>query len=216
MRLALLFAALALPSLAAANAPRDAGYISVDPVTLEADYSDAWGAYLAERRAMQVERLRAYAEAGVFPRNTSTPGLANVFMDKDGRRCGMAHLMWEDGYDNLVKVTAAVHNDVELGDVTDGKLLDWMLTSGLTQAEVAFIQEPDFQLEVMLEPVLREQLVAAEDARLRNHFLTSALQLEAYGAASLEAAVEALGERTSEPPPSPAVADAGGVLDTLD
>ena len=174
----------------------------VDPITLEADYSDAWRAYLTERRALQVERLTAYADEGVFPINANVPGLANLFMDEQGRRCAMAHLIWEDGEENLVKVYAAVDNDVRLGEVTEGALLDWMLTSGLTQQEAAFIQVPDFQVRQDLPVFTQEQLITMEQQRLRQHFASAVQQVEQYSEQSMEAALERLGERVQTPPPA--------------
>jgi hypothetical protein len=41
------------------------------------------------------------------------------------------------------------NNFIKLGDVTQGPVMDWILTSGLTQAEIAAIQEP-------FEPVTQE------------------------------------------------------------
>ena len=175
-----------------------------------ADYSDAWRAYLGERREVQLERLNAYAADGVFPVNTQIEGLTNLFMDGEGRRCAMAHLIWEDGEQDVVNHYAATNNGVLLGEVTDGPLHDWMLTSGLTQTEAAFIQGPDFQVNFILPQEIQLQLVDQEQERLRAHFAAAALQVEVYGDTSLDAAVQALGDRVQQPPPSSAdsVADA--------
>ena len=167
----------------------------------EADYSEAWRAYLTERRALQVERLTAYADDGVFPVNTSEPGLVNLFMDEEGRRCAMAHLIWEDGEKNLVKVYASIDNDVRLGEITDGGLFDWMLTSGLTQQEAAFIQVPDFRVGPQLPLATQEQLITMEQQRLRQHFTAAILQVEHYSEHSVDAALLRLGDKVLSPPP---------------
>src|SRR5262245_10437130 len=57
---------------------------------------------LAARRAVQIERLRAYREAGVFPRNLTRPALANIFVDERGVRCAVANLATLDGLDQEV------------------------------------------------------------------------------------------------------------------
>lgn len=205
LALLLCLSSSALASPVAKHAPAEspatpAEYI--DLAMLEAENAQAWRDYLTERRSVQLQRLKAYADDGVFPVNQEVPGLANLFMDEQGRRCAMAHLIWEDGQQNLVKVYASIDNDVLLGEVTDGPLLDWILTSGLTQEEAAFIQEPDFEVSASLELPVQEMLIAQEQARLRQHFSAAAKQVEVYGARSLDAAMEALGDRVLTPPPS--------------
>ena len=43
---------------------------------------------------------------------------------------------------DLVKQVAEQNNFIRLGDVKQGPLMDWILTSGLTQDEIVAIQEP--------------------------------------------------------------------------
>lgn len=174
----------------------------------EGDHSDAWRDHLAAQRATQIERLRAYAAAGVFPVNDDQPGMLNIFMDEQGRRCAMAELIWRSGHADLVQDVARTDNDLQLGSVTGGPLMDWILTSGLTQEEVAFVQEPDFFIGNELPIDLQQQFVFSEQQRLSSHFLAAAAQLEAYGDASLDAAVARLGDRLQQPPPEAAVATA--------
>jgi len=195
--------AAAFLSLSAFSAPSFAA---------EADHTDAWRQHLAAERAVQIERLRSYASAGVFPVNDDQPGLLNIFMDEQGRRCGMAELIWQSGESALVWQTAQAHNDVRLGDVTDGPLVEWILTHGLTQEEVAFVQEPDFFISNELPIDDQQLMLAAEQQRLRAHFMTAAAQLDAYNDDSLEIAVSRLGERVHSPPPSTAVATNWGWL----
>lgn len=114
----------------------------------------------------------------------------------------MAHLIWEDGEQDLVRLSAATQNGVLLGDVSEGPLLDWMLTSGLTQAEAAFIQGPDFQVNFQLPQEIQVELITQEQARLREHFTAAAAQVEVYGETSLDAALKALGDRVQQPPPT--------------
>src|SRR5438046_1023972 len=55
---------------------------------------------LADHRARQIERLRAYAEAGVFPKNPSPlPAPVHMFRDAEGHLCAVANLVHLDGLD---------------------------------------------------------------------------------------------------------------------
>ena len=199
MKNLLLTACLAFLSLSPAYA------VAASPASAAAAaeaHTEAWRAYLEVRRATQLANLRAYAEAGSFPVNDDQPGLLNIFMDEEGRRCAMANLIWEDGEAALVRRTARTDNAVLLGEVTEGPLLDWILESGLTQEEVAFIQEPDFFIGRELPMLTQEQLISSEQQRLRAHFLAAAGQLEAYGGESIEVALDRLGaERLASAPP---------------
>jgi hypothetical protein len=65
-----------------------------------------------------------------------------MFRDDDGRLCAVANLIHADGRDDLVDDVAAHDNDLQIADVHDGPLYDWVLDSGLTQEELARIQLP--------------------------------------------------------------------------
>lgn len=97
---------------------------------------------LAVRRSLNLARLLDYANAGEFPRNTLSQGPLNVFVDAEGHICAAANLIDKDGYQKLVQDTAQKDNYIVLSSVRQGPLMDWMLTSGFTQEEIALIQEP--------------------------------------------------------------------------
>jgi hypothetical protein len=99
-------------------------------------------ARLADHREQQLARLHAYATAGTFPQNYRGPGYVHMFRDDGGRLCAVANLVHADGRDDLVDEVVAHHNDLEIADVHDGPLYDWLLASGLTQEELARIQLP--------------------------------------------------------------------------
>jgi len=166
------------------------------------DHTEAWRAHLLHRRTQQIERLRTYAEAGVFPINDAQPGLQNIFMDEQGRRCAMADLIWRDGAQDLVRKTARSHNDVQLATVREGPLMDWIVLSGLTLEEVGLIQEPDFFISDDLPEPTREELIAAEQERLRWHFIAAADRLEVYTDANIALSLSRLGSRLASPPPA--------------
>jgi hypothetical protein len=99
-------------------------------------------ATLAEHRALQISRLHAYLENGVFPLNpTATTTPRHMFKDAAGTRCAVANLIFLDGHGALVDKMAMTHNDVVVADEASGSPLhDWVLTSGLTNEEVRAIQ----------------------------------------------------------------------------
>jgi len=97
---------------------------------------------LALRRAQHLAQLLIYANAGAFPINRVSLGPLNVFTDEDGHVCAAANLIRLDGHGALVKKTSETNNYIVLADVERGPLMDWMLTSGFTQEEIAQIQEP--------------------------------------------------------------------------
>jgi hypothetical protein len=182
--------------------PAFAESIDIQPHEEAADHRAEWRAFLAERRAVQIERLRAYAKAEVFPVNDFQPGFASILVDAEERPCAMASLVIQSGRAELIYQLASANNGLQFGDVRDGELYEWILTSGLTQEEAAFVQEPDFFVSDELPPAERRLLTRGERDRLRTHFLAAAAQLEAYSASSLESALDRLGERVQQPPPA--------------
>jgi hypothetical protein len=130
-------------SVAAADIPD--GYSA--PVRLD---RAAIRAKLAQNRAANLARFRVYQKKGVFPNNTYTDGKLNVWLDEYGNLCAAATIIKLSGQDDLVQRTADQSNFIRLADVTQGPLMDWILTSGLTQDEIAAIQEP--MMPVVMNP----------------------------------------------------------------
>jgi hypothetical protein len=106
-----------------------------------ADERAAWGHTLAVRRAVNIRRLRAYQQRGLFPQNE---GQANhavpIFVDAHDTACAVGHLMRESGWGEAVDAIQRANNFVYVTDVASGALVDWVLVSGLTQEEAALIQ----------------------------------------------------------------------------
>jgi len=158
-------------------------------------------AKLIENRAANLERFRAYRKAGVYPSNVYTRGLANVWRDQDGHYCAAATIIRASGQEALVARVAEQDNFIKLADVTSGPLLDWILTSGLTQAEVALIQRP-FQ-PVVRRPVpqperpvpVEADLRAAETRRLAALYAEIEAKLVARQKGSIEQALDRLMQR---------------------
>lgn len=146
---------------------------------------------LAARRDAAIAELAAYAARGVFPLNQERPGRLNVFIDGTGAICAAANLIAASGQRALVDATAADDNFLRLADVTDGPLMDWMLTSGLTQDEIAIVQEPYAFVGEQPSPAV----LATEVGRLREHFAAVDETLRHQRDASLDRAVARLGSR---------------------
>jgi len=165
------------------------------PLVLLAACSHAEGtpsdlrAQLAAHRAVQIERLHAYAEAGQFPHDYTIAPSLHMFRDADGRLCAVANLVYRDGVDDLVESTVKSDNAIAVADVKEGPMLDWILGSGLTQEELARIQLP--------APVLMPQQAAVGEAMseaqmiamVRAHVAAVEAELRSGEARSLDLAV---------------------------
>ncbi|MGE5184098.1 MAG: hypothetical protein ACM31C_18640, partial [Acidobacteriota bacterium] len=123
-------------------------------------------AALAHVRASNLAAFRAYQQKGVFPSNTFEAKTLNVWRDRDGHLCAAATIIDASGQHDLVARVADQSNFIRLADVRQGPLMDWILTSGFTQDEIAAIQEPFMPVAKPRMPV-EPDLRTAEDARLR-------------------------------------------------
>ena len=151
---------------------------------------------LAAARTQNLARFHAYAQAGLFPNNVYGSTELNVWRDQDGHYCAAANLVRLSGHADLAKSVADAEDFVRLGDVKDGPLMDWILTSGFTQDEIALIQRPYEPVadapvpapkqHVPVDPALR----TAETARLRGVYATIEKQLARDTDKSLDLAVD--------------------------
>ena len=142
---------------------------------------------LAARRARSLDAFEAYQSAGAFPRNSYTSRPLNVWRDEGGHFCAAATIIKMSGQDELVDRVAEQSNFIRLADVKQGPLMDWILTSGLTQDEIALIQEP---FEPVPEP--QSKLAQAETARLVSKYRTIEATIRKQERAGLEAATTRL------------------------
>lgn len=172
------------------------------PLTTRLLDRDAVRAKLEAARGENLERFRAYYRRGTYPSNVSTPGFANVWRDGSGNYCAAATIIWASGYSALVAQVAEESNGIRLADVTSGALLDWMLTSGLTQEEIALIQRPFRRVSPRPTPeatpelaAIDPELRAAETRRLAALYAQIDAKLAASRDASLALAVDRLMER---------------------
>ena len=155
-------------------------------------------AMLAEARARNLAAFHAYATAGVYPSNVYKNGALNVWRDQDGHFCAAATIIRTSGETALTDRVADQTNFIRLADVTQGPLMDWMLTSGLTQEELVAIQKPFNPVveKPIAQPVaqvtLDAKLRAAETARLKKVYAQVEKQLAKNEKKSLDLAVDRL------------------------
>ena len=130
-------------AVALLSSPVAEAHFAQAPAQVEARVSQARVVKaLAARRAKNLAAFRAYRKAGVYPHNYVRRGPLNVWMDMDGHLCAAATVMDKDGKHDLVLATAKKNNFIRLQNVTEGPLMDWILTSGFTLEELDRIQEP--------------------------------------------------------------------------
>jgi hypothetical protein len=101
---------------------------------------------IAVRRAATIARLQAYAERGVFPRNTvSLEKRLPAFVDDRGVACAVADLMMGSG-DDGVKLAGRIRDRFNLAGIGEmlGAMPDelgaWAESAGLSRVEMALIQ----------------------------------------------------------------------------
>jgi len=164
----------------------------VDTATLRQAVREA----LIKARGLNLASFRAYQKAGVFPSNTYKDGKLNVWRDQDGHFCAAATIIRKSGDVELVDRVADQNNFIRLADVTQGPLMDWILTSGFTQEEIAAIQEPFMPVREQPQPseptVVDAKLRAVENARLIARYKVVDRMLVKNEKKSLELAVDRL------------------------
>jgi hypothetical protein len=159
---------------------------------------------LAAERKVNLKRFHEYRRARVYPHNTYENGMLNVWRDDDGHTCAVATIMLKAGMEALVDQVAAEQNFVKLAEVTTGPLLDWVLTSGLTQEEIVMIQYPSWEQDdpvgyrnAVREQRRRERAREREDDRLSAGYRATerALKQRVVEDAGLDLAVARLSVR---------------------
>jgi hypothetical protein len=150
-------------------------------------------AALAKARHRNLASFRAYQKAGVFPSNTYSDKTLNVWRDADGHFCAAATIIRKSGLVDLADRVAEQNNFIRLADVTQGPLMDWILTSGFTQEEIAAIQAPFVPVSEPAQPrIVDANLRKAEDARLRAKYKAVDRMLVASEKKSLDIATDRL------------------------
>jgi hypothetical protein len=103
---------------------------------------NSWTRTQRTTRAELIEWLRAYRDAGSFPRNDLFPDRSvPYFRDGRGTLCAMAYLIDRSGRGDLVDRIARTRNNAFIRELADdASLVQWLEGVGLTVAEAARIQ----------------------------------------------------------------------------
>ncbi len=146
LRLRLALAALSLSLGACAVSGAHANVATPKPVVVESQTKIDRAALrdaLAKRRAATFSNFLVYRDARVYPVNELPGGgFRHVWIDNNGNLCAAATLISKDwGRDAAIRV-GKTNVELKLADVKTGPVLDWMLTSGMTRAELVAIQLP--------------------------------------------------------------------------
>lgn len=145
-------------------------------------------AKLAARREQLVERFLAYREARVYPINYLGGGFRHVWLDENGNLCAAATLVSKDwGRDAAIRAGAA-NPEIKIADVKSGPLADWVLTTGLTHAELVAIQVPGFNEQWNREQQQRQ----VEVNRLYGIYIDVERQMRSLWDENLDLATDAL------------------------
>jgi len=172
-----------------ANAPVEAPHVEARmPMRAPPERADVLKA-LQKRRVKNLAAFRAYRKGGIYPHNTYRTGPLNVWRDDVGHLCAAATMMDKDGKAALVKSTAEANNFIRLQNVTEGALLDWIMTSGFTIEEIDRIQAP------MIEPdnfYVSPELLKQEDAKLAKGYAATDAWLVARAKKGLDIAADRL------------------------
>ncbi|MGE3805300.1 MAG: hypothetical protein AB7K24_11565 [Gemmataceae bacterium] len=92
-------------------------------------------------RFEQLDRLKDYWRAGKFPRNHDFANRhAPCFVDRDGQACAVAYLLACSGQQQLVDEVSHHANHALVADIQTPAFEQWIAASGLTRAELAWIQ----------------------------------------------------------------------------
>ncbi len=95
---------------------------------------------LQQARHQHLNRLHAYAERGIFPRNHERPIYAPCFIDRDQRECAVAHLMITSGHADAAHKIATTANYAFVPQMSFPELDDWASETGFSRNELALIQ----------------------------------------------------------------------------
>lgn len=193
----ILLATLSAPAIAGAGVARTGAGVGdsavapvaevvTDPVAAPVLDRAEVRAALAEARATNLARFRAYHRASSYPANRASAAPLNVWRDDDGRLCAAATMIYASGLHEVVERTAVDANFIKLADVREGALFDWILVSGFTQTEVATIQVP-----FVPQPAERERQRATQQQLARTYRNVDAMLVH-RAARSLEIATDRL------------------------
>lgn len=156
-------------------------------------------AALEQARKDSLAAFQTYLSSQVYPSNTYKKGALNVWRDDAGHYCAAATIIRISGRIAISEKVPNTNNNLRLINVKDGALMDWILTSGLTQQEIDRIQMPFIDVQPdgprKMPPYvvgIDAQKKTAETARLLKAYRTTYAALLKSNKASLDLAVNRL------------------------
>ncbi len=93
-----------------------------------------------KRRKESLEHLKYYADRALFPENFTHRVRRPIFIDHRGVHCAVGYLISASGHSNLSQRISANMNTYYLKDMDEPALYDWIVQSGFTLDELAWIQ----------------------------------------------------------------------------
>lgn len=101
----------------------------------------AWRRQLTTNRYVQILRLAAYRDRGLFPLNEGQAARpVPIFVDRHDTACAVGHLMRLSGWQRQVAAIERGNNLVYVPDAARSEVARWALTSGITLEEAALVQ----------------------------------------------------------------------------
>ncbi len=92
-------------------------------------------------RDVLLRALREYREEGIFPENHRTGWHSPVFVDEQGTRCAVGHLLELSGESELVQKIASERNLATVHQLADEpRLVQWLEAAGISLTEASLIQ----------------------------------------------------------------------------
>jgi MYXO-CTERM domain-containing protein len=92
-------------------------------------------------RALLLRELAHYRARGRFPKNRDFSALTPYFIDAEGTRCAVAHLLDASGEPSLVERIARQRNHARVAELAnEPRLVAWLDAAGLSLEEAAQIQ----------------------------------------------------------------------------
>lgn len=149
-------------------------------------------ARLRQRRAHSLNLLRAYWQAGVFPRNYAYAGRRQpCFIDRAGRICAVGYLVAQTAGRPVAELVNQRHQYDEVLAMHDATLDEWVAGSGLSLRECAMIQ-PAYGGPTTIEPAYGISSAALSGANVAALLLNRPAALPAGRAGRLLPAVAVL------------------------
>jgi len=126
-------------------------------------------------RLARLDDLRAYREAGVFPRNLDFPDrLIPYFIDAAGTPCAMGQLIIASGHAALAEDVRVTMNNAYIGEIAaaDPRLQEWVDEQGMTLEEAAMVQpaygapQIDRALQIRLDSLSRPWVLGSKNGNV--------------------------------------------------